>query len=85
VEAQVILADAETGGETYQTIMETDGDGTFYFEAMPAGNYILTVVPPPGYSAPPPNTLTITGAEQLEFPYVLEKLMGTVYLPAVVR
>jgi hypothetical protein len=42
-------------------------------------------VPPPGYSAPPPATLTITGAEPFDFPYVLEKMTGMVYLPAVAR
>jgi hypothetical protein len=85
VEAQVMLADAETNGDTYQTIIETDSDGMFYFEGMPVGNYLLTVAPPPGFTAPEPITLTITGAEQLDYPYTLTRVSATVYLPVVDR
>ncbi|SED11477.1 Cna protein B-type domain-containing protein [Nocardioides exalbidus] len=53
---QVVLTPA--GGGTPITVA-TEGDGTYVLDAVPPGDYTLSVVAPAGYTAPPPRAVTV--------------------------
>lgn len=87
---QVLLSDAETNGENFQDVVETDGEGRFQFVDMPAGNYLLSVISPAGYIAPAPMAVRVRRDDDLDFTVVLEQEQGggatnTIYLPLIDR
>ncbi|BER92483.1 collagen binding domain-containing protein [Atrimonas thermophila] len=66
-------------GPVNRTTM-TDSDGKYVFDNLPAGNYVISIDPPEGYtSTPPPNSITVTlNADSLNNNFLLQPIPGSI-------
>jgi len=66
-------------GPVNRTTM-TDNNGKYVFDNLPAGNYVISIDPPEGYtSTPPPNSITVTlNADSLNNNFLLQPIPGSI-------
>lgn len=81
--AVATLIDTATNGENYQDVVESDEAGFYTFAGMPAGDYQLSISPPPGYLAPEPHLFQVQAEGQQEFTDQLAPAVAVIYLPIV--
>ena len=81
--AAATLIDTATNGENYQDVVESDEAGFYTFTGMPAGEYRLSISPPPGYLAPAPHLIQVQAEGQQEFRDELAPAVAVIYLPIV--
>ncbi len=82
-EVEVTLVDEDSGGYDFSAWVETDEDGYYLIEGIPAGEYTLSVTAPDGYVATPAQSIHVEGAEAIEQSYTLPAAVGVIYLPMI--
>ncbi len=86
---QITLADAATQGDLFLATAQTDVEGRYYFDGVPAGEYVVTLAPPVGYDTAEPSVAVEVGSRGTATAHFdllpAQTLPARTYLPLVGR